>query len=113
MQGKGAALCPYSAGDFKNRIEKRNSKTELNIKTKKTELKIMAELASKRIPVTAEIWEALSRLKRPGQTYDSLLEEMIALKEEHDFLAHLEEIEKTGDFVSVREAARKLGIKED
>ncbi|MCX6685768.1 MAG: hypothetical protein NTV10_03825 [Methanoregula sp.] len=72
----------------------------------------MSEVANKRIPVTEKIWESLSKLKRPGQTYDSLLEEMIALKEEHDFLIHLEEIEKTGDFVSLSEAARELNIKE-
>ena len=51
-------------------------------------------------------------MKRPGQTYDSLLEEMIALKEEHAFQKHLEEIEKSGDFVSLDEAARELDIKE-
>jgi hypothetical protein len=51
-------------------------------------------------------------LKRPGQTYDSLLEEMIALKEEHDFLKHLKEIEQSGDFISLDEAARELDIKE-
>jgi predicted CopG family antitoxin len=70
-----------------------------------------SEGATKRIPVTPEVWESLSRLKRPGQTYDSLLEEMIALKEENDFLMHLEEIEKSGDFVSLEEAARELNIK--
>ena len=43
------------------------------------------EVASKRFPVTTEIWESLSTLKRPGQTYTSLLEEMVALKEEHDY----------------------------
>ncbi|HNW79940.1 MAG TPA: hypothetical protein PKJ91_00500 [Methanoregulaceae archaeon] len=71
-----------------------------------------SEGATKRIPVTPEVWESLSKLKRPGQTYDSLLEEMIALKEEHDFQKHLEEIEKSGDFVSLDEAARELDIKE-
>ena len=35
------------------------------------------EQANKRIPVTDEIWKTLSSLKRPGQTYDSLLAEMI------------------------------------
>ncbi len=71
-----------------------------------------SEGATKRIPVTPEVWESLSKLKRPGQTYDSLLEEMIALKEEHDFLKHLKEIETSGDFISLDEAARELGIKE-
>jgi predicted CopG family antitoxin len=72
----------------------------------------MVESANKRIPVTDEIWQTLSNLKRPGQTYDSLLAEMIEIKQERDFLAHIEEIEKTGQFVSLSEAARELGFTE-
>ena len=70
----------------------------------------MAELAFKRIPVTEEIWESLSDLKKPGQTYDRLLSELIALRQEHDFLTHMEEIERSGEFVSLDEAARELNI---
>ena len=72
-----------------------------------------SEGATKRIPVTPEVWESLSKLKRPGQTYDGLLEEMIVLKEEHDFLLHLQEIEKTGDFIGLHEASRELNIREE
>ena len=72
----------------------------------------MVETANKRIPVTEEIWAALSDLKRPGQTYDTLLAEMIAIKQERDFLAQIEEIEKTGQFVTLSDAAKELGIKE-
>ena len=32
----------------------------------------MAETATKRIPVTEEIWESLADLKKHGQTYDQL-----------------------------------------
>lgn len=70
----------------------------------------MGEVAHKRIPVTEEIWETLSDLKRPGQTYDGLLSEMIALKQEHDFLTHMEAIAKNGKFVSLEEAAEELNI---
>ena len=35
---------------------------------------------------------------------------MIALKQEHDFLTRMEEIERTGQFVSLNEAARELNI---
>jgi predicted CopG family antitoxin len=70
----------------------------------------MTEVASKRIPVTEEIWESLASLKKHGQTYDQLLAEMITLKQERDFLAHIEEIEKHGEFVSLKEAAKKLKI---
>jgi predicted CopG family antitoxin len=72
---------------------------------------LTGEGATKRIPVTREVWESLSKLKRPGQTYDSLLEELIALKEEHDFQKYLKEIETSGDFISPDEAARELDIK--
>ena len=72
----------------------------------------MVESANKRIPVTDEIWQALSNLKRPGQTYDRLLAEMIDIKQERDFLAHIEEIEKTAQFVSLSEAAKELGLAE-
>lgn len=70
----------------------------------------MSVVASKRIPVTEEIWESLASLKKHGQTYDQLLAEMIALKQERDFLAHIEELEKHGEFVSLKEAAKKLNI---
>lgn len=68
------------------------------------------KVANKRIPVNTEVWESLSKLKRPGQTYNALLEEMIVLKEEHDFLKHLEEIGKSGDFVSLADTARELDV---
>jgi hypothetical protein len=70
----------------------------------------MTETANKRIPVTEEIWESLASLKKHGQTYDQLLAEMIALKQERDFLAHIEEIEKRGEFVSLKDAAKMLNI---
>ena len=72
----------------------------------------MAEVANKRIPVTEEIWESLADLKKHGQTYDQLLAELITLKQERDFLAHIEEIEKHGEFMSMKIAAKDLNIPE-
>lgn len=72
----------------------------------------MTEVATKRIPVTEEIWKSLAELKKHGQTYDQLLAEMIALKQERDFLAHIEELEKHGEFVSLKDAAKELDIRE-
>jgi predicted CopG family antitoxin len=71
----------------------------------------MTAVANKRIPVTEEIWESLADLKKHGQTYDQLLAELIALKQEHDFLAHIEEIEKHGEFISLKDAAKELNIR--
>jgi hypothetical protein len=62
--------------------------------------------------VTEGIWESLADMKKHGQTYDQLLAEMIALKQERDFLAHIEEIEKHGTFVSLKDAAKMLNIPE-
>jgi predicted CopG family antitoxin len=72
----------------------------------------MTEVANKRIPVTEAIWESLADLKKHGQTYDQLLAELIALKQERDFLAHIEEIEKHGEFISLEDAAKELNIPE-
>ncbi|MHB8164138.1 MAG: hypothetical protein ACYDDV_07275 [Methanoregula sp.] len=72
----------------------------------------MTETANKRIPVTEEIWESLASLKKHGQTYDQLLAEMITLKQERDFLAHIEQIEKHGEFISLKDAAKILNIPE-
>jgi predicted CopG family antitoxin len=73
----------------------------------------LPELAYKRIPVTEQIWKDLSKMKEPGESYTHLLEKMIALKQESDFRLHLEMIEKTGRFVSLEEAAKRLEIKPD
>ena len=72
----------------------------------------MMEGATKRIPVTEAIWESLADLKKHGQTYDQLLAELIALKQERDFLAHIEELEKHGKFISLGDAAQELNIQE-
>ena len=38
-------------------------------------------IAEKRIPVSEAVWKALHNLRKPGQTYDSLLREMIPVYE--------------------------------
>ena len=87
------------------------SLTEINL-IKNPSRPAMTEIANKRIPVTEEIWESLADMKKHGQTYDQLLAEMIALKQERDFLAHIEDIEKHGEFVSLKDAAKLLNIPE-
>lgn len=34
-------------------------------------------VANKRIPVTESVWKALHKLRKPGQTYNDLLRDMI------------------------------------
>jgi hypothetical protein len=38
-------------------------------------------IAEKRIPVSVDVWKALHNMRKPGQTYDSLLREMIPVYE--------------------------------
>ncbi|MGB7992809.1 hypothetical protein [Methanoregula sp.] len=70
----------------------------------------MKEVVNKKILVTEETWESFLNLKKPGQTYNGPLAEMIALKQKHDFLTHLEEVKKIGQFVSLEQVARELNI---
>ncbi|MFO7792748.1 MAG: hypothetical protein ACQEQM_08575 [Thermoplasmatota archaeon] len=53
--------------------------------------------AEKRIPVTEKRWKKLHSMKKPGQTYDELLEELI---QEHN---RLELIRKAKDIKDMEE----------
>lgn|GEM_PF-808883 len=55
--------------------------------------------ANKRIPVTESVWIDLSSLKRAGQTYSQLLEEMIEDRKKARLFKDMEQIEKDGEFV--------------
>ena len=59
----------------------------------------IAMLATKRIPVTETVWTELSELKRAGQTYSQLLEEMIEDKKKARLFRDMEKIEEEGEFV--------------
>ena len=95
-------------------------------------------IANKRIPVTKLTWMQLHGMRAPGQTYNDLIADLIdcyvgAMENDYDTLRHypeldadeqkafddanallerVEAIERSGEFISLREAARQLGIKE-
>jgi len=56
---------------------------------------------SKNIPVSPEIWEELSRLKEPGQTFGELIEEMIEREKKLRLLKDMKKIEETAEFVEL------------
>ena len=62
----------------------------------------MGEAADKRIPVTREVWEDLSDLKRPGETFANLLAEMIEHEKKRRLFLDMERIEREGSFVELR-----------
>ncbi len=57
--------------------------------------------ATKRIPVTEEIWQELNRLKRAGQTYDELLLELLEESKKSLLFAEMRRIEEEGEFVEL------------
>jgi len=61
----------------------------------------IAMLATKRIPVTENVWAELSDLKRPGETFSQLLEEMVEREKKARLIEHLKKIADEGDFVEM------------
>jgi len=58
-------------------------------------------VATKRVPVPPEIWDELSRLKEPGQTFGELIEEMIESEKKLRLLKDMKRIEETSKFVEI------------
>ena len=55
--------------------------------------------ADKLIPVSETVWSCLTEMKRPGQTYDEVLSEIIEREKERRFLDDIAAIvEEEGDF---------------
>ena len=71
----------------------------LNIYNPYSIVMTVSKIASKRIPVTPEVWEEMSRLREPGQTYSSLLEEMIDQSKKQRLVDDIRRIRERGDFV--------------
>jgi hypothetical protein len=58
--------------------------------------------ATSRIPVSKVVWAELASLKKPGETYDHLLEEMIEREKKHRLFEDMDRIEKRGKFVAMK-----------
>lgn len=56
---------------------------------------------TKRIPVSESVWRRLSELKRPGQTFDQLLDEIIENEKKHRLLQDMKRIEEEEEFVEL------------
>ncbi|WP_292517883.1 hypothetical protein [Methanoculleus sp.] len=57
--------------------------------------------ATKRIPVSEGVWAEISGLKRPGQTFDDLLSNMVEQEKKRRFIEDMDRIEAEGDFVEL------------
>ncbi len=57
--------------------------------------------ATRQIPVSEGVWEDISDLKRPGQTFDDLLAHMVEQEKKRRFIEDMDRIEAEGDFVEL------------
>lgn len=53
---------------------------------------------AKRIPVSESVWKRLSELKKPGQTFDQLLDDLIEREKKYRLLQDMKRIEEEEDF---------------
>jgi hypothetical protein len=58
-------------------------------------------LATKRVAVTEPVWAELSDLRKPGETFNQLLAEMIDREKKARLIEHLKRIADEGDFVEL------------
>jgi hypothetical protein len=67
------------------------------------------EIANKRVAVKPSTWEALSNLRKPGETFDELLVSLITAEQRHR-LTHDLDVAAAEPSVSWKQAAKQLGI---
>ena len=57
----------------------------------------------KRIPITPSTWEELSMLKKPGESFDHLILELISERKKQDLIRQVRDIAEHGEFISLDE----------
>ncbi len=69
-----------------------------------------AEIANKRVALTPRTWATLSTLRKPGQTFDDTIAELIAERQERRLVVDPGEIDATEKTVSWKRAKKDLGL---
>lgn len=97
-------LAPESKIAAENKREVRevrgtNAKTHMLAHIRKPSAARMP--ATSRIPVSKATWAELAGLKKPGETYDDLLEGMIEREKKSRLFEDMDRIEKRGNFVAM------------
>jgi hypothetical protein len=67
------------------------------------------QIANKRVAVKPSTWEALSNLRKPGETFDELLVSLITIEQRHR-LSHDLDVAAAEPSILWSEAAKQLGI---
>ncbi len=56
---------------------------------------------NKRIPVSESVWKRLSELKKPGQTFDQLLDDLIEREKKYRLLQDMKRVEEEEEFTEL------------
>jgi len=67
------------------------------------------EIAVKRVALKPSTWESLSNLRKPGQTFDDVVESLIT-SEQRQRLMHDLDVAAAEPSIPWKEAAKKLGL---
>jgi len=62
-----------------------------------------SECATKRIPVTPSTWRTVHQLRKPGQTYDDVINELIRKDSESRLIEETQRIRKRNKFAPLSE----------
>jgi hypothetical protein len=78
---------------------------EIQVNIYKTYNPVMTvqECATKRIPVCPSTWETVHQLRKPGQTYDDVIKDLIRKDSETRLIQETKRIMKRGKFVLLSE----------
>lgn len=68
------------------------------------------EIAIKRVALTPSTWATLSTLRKPGQTFDDTISELISEHQRKQLIADLDEIDANEKTISWNRAKKDLGI---
>jgi hypothetical protein len=69
-----------------------------------------AEIATKRVALTPSTWATLSQLRKPGQTFDDTISELITDHQQLMLIADLDDIDTTEKTISWNRAKKDLGL---
>jgi hypothetical protein len=69
------------------------------------------EIATKRVALTPGTWATLSRLRKPGETFDETIAGLITDHQRLQLIADLEDIDAMEKTVSWKKAKKDLGLK--
>jgi predicted outer membrane protein len=68
------------------------------------------EIANKRVALSPNTWATLSNLRKPGQTFDDTIAELISEHQRKQLITDLDDIDATGKTVPWEKAKKGLGL---